>query len=75
MDSSKLSVVNPLVFFFVLLALAFPQVSRCTPYIPAPSVSEDAQKQFLSGMNTVFSGREENRLGWGRSAMQIALPR
>jgi c-di-GMP-binding flagellar brake protein YcgR len=70
MDSSKLSVVLALM---LLLALALPQVSPCTPYIPVPSVSKDAQDQFISGMNTVFSGREQNRFGWGRSAMQIAL--
>jgi c-di-GMP-binding flagellar brake protein YcgR len=71
MDSSKLSVILPLALFAVL---ALPQVSPCSPpWTPVPSVSKDAQDQFISGLNTVFSGREQNRLGWGKSAMQIAL--
>jgi hypothetical protein len=74
MDSSKLSVAYPLVLFVVLVALALPQVSHCSPpQVPVPSVSKDAQEQFISGMNTVFSGREQNRFGWGRSAVQIAM--
>jgi c-di-GMP-binding flagellar brake protein YcgR len=40
---------------------------------PAPAISEDAQQQFLSGLNSIFSGKEQNRVGWGKSAMQIAL--
>ncbi len=37
------------------------------------SIDDNAQQQFISNLNTVFSGREENRLGWGKSAVQIAL--
>jgi c-di-GMP-binding flagellar brake protein YcgR len=40
---------------------------------PFPSIAKDAQQQFISGLNTIFSGKEDNRLGWGRSAVQIAL--
>jgi hypothetical protein len=70
MHSSKLSAFL-LIMLFVLLAL--PRISPCYSSIPVPSVAEDAQDKFISGMNTVFSGKEENRFGWGRSAMQIAL--
>jgi c-di-GMP-binding flagellar brake protein YcgR len=38
-----------------------------------PAVSDNSQEQFLSGLNTIFSGREQNRIGWGKSAVQIAL--
>ena len=45
----------------------------CSYSMPVPSIANDRQDQFISGMNMVFSGREENRLGWGRSAVQISL--
>jgi c-di-GMP-binding flagellar brake protein YcgR len=71
MYSSKLS---GMVFFAAIMFLAVPRTSSCVTFSPpAPSVSTDAQDQFVSGLNTVFSGREQNRLGWGRSAVQIAL--
>lgn len=37
------------------------------------STSDNSQQQFISGLNTVFSGRTQNRFGWGRSAVEIAL--
>jgi c-di-GMP-binding flagellar brake protein YcgR len=73
MFSSRLAA--PLVFMIFMLLVA-PETSSCAPFptgVPSPSVATDAQQQFMSGMNTVFSGREQNRFGWGRSAIQIAL--
>jgi c-di-GMP-binding flagellar brake protein YcgR len=58
--------------------LFLPLFGRCDYFSAAasvmtPSVATDAQDQFISGLNTVFSGKEQNRFGWGRSAVQIAL--
>jgi hypothetical protein len=67
---------NKLSFFLLAMLIAMvlvPWSAPCANSIPAPSVSTDRQDQFISGMNTVFSGREQNRIGWGRSAVQIAL--
>ncbi len=72
--------VQPVILFFVLVmgTLFLNAVpAKCQDFLGtqrlATSVSEDAQQQFLSGMNSVFSGKEQNRLGWGRSAIQIAI--
>lgn len=51
---------------------AFPLL-LCACFSLVLAESDNAQQQFMSGLNTVFSGRESGRLGWGTSAVHIAL--
>jgi c-di-GMP-binding flagellar brake protein YcgR len=58
-----------LCIFFLLL----------TPFLSKVNLTQDiyavdnAQRQFLTGLNSIFSGTEQGRLGWGRSALYFFL--